>query len=321
MHKIILLLLLFLISCKKENLFSSDLKKENFWTKNNSNLQKPIYEVKFSDLLKTKDQKYEASGIYFSNSKHYIVFDNIESVLELNEHFEKFIFKNKNESKSNFEAIHFDDKNEKFFIVVESTKFGENYFPEILEFDKNWNLKNRKKINYQLEKKNKGIEGLSSIWIENKFYLLALCEGNFCYSNKEKHKGNGKILLLEEKENSWERKKEISIPEKANFLDYSDIDQFGNTFIISSQESSAIWLGELDLINLNFSIGEVLKLPFGDKSGNINYGAETIYCNIEGVTFISQNKIALVSDKAGSEQDKWCKYKEQMIHIFELPKK
>lgn len=321
MHKIILLFLLILSSCKKENLFGSDFKKEIFWTKNKSQLDKPLYEIKFSDLLKTKDKKYEASGIFFYNSKFYIVFDNLESVLELNEHFDKFVFRNKNESKSNFEAIHFDEKKEKFFIAIESTKFGENYSPEILEFDKNWNLLSRKRIKLLLEKKNKGIEGLSSIWIEDKFYLLALCEGNFCYSNKEKHKGNGKILVLKESIESWEKFKEISIPEKANFLDYSDMDRMGNTFIISSQESSAIWIGELDLVNLNFSTGEVFKLPFGDKNGNTDQGAEMIYCNIEGVSFISQNKIVLVSDKASGEQDKWCNYKDQMLHIFDLPKK
>lgn len=313
------LILLFLVSCKKESLFGSDFKKENFWTKNKSILNEPSYEIKFSDLLKDKEKKFEASGVYYLEQKYFIVFDNFQSILELNEHFEKFKFHNQNDSKSNFEAIHYDEKKENFYVVVESKKFGENYYPEILKFDKNLNLVQRKKVNFKLEKKNKGIEGLSSISIRDDFFLLALCEGNFCYSNKEKHMGNGKILVLKENDKSWEKTNEISIP--AKFLDYSDIDKFGNSFIISSQESSAIWIGELDLQTLKFEEGETYKLPFGDRNGNINQGPEKIYCNIEGVSFISQNKIVLVSDKSKEEQDPWCKSKDQMIHIFELPKK
>jgi hypothetical protein len=55
-----------------------------------------------------------------------------------------------------------------------------------------------------------------------------------------------------------------------------------------------------------------------DNLADIAYG-QMIYCTIEGVSWITPNRIVVVSDKAESKQGKWCRDKDQSIHIFEIP--
>ena len=123
----------------------------------------------------------------------------------------------------------------------------------------------------------------------------------------------------------WETLKVIDIPDTAFFTDYSDISiRPDGKVAITTQEDSAVWIGQLTGIhqgklnpgNLTFdeNVHEVYYFP---KSNS----CKTIYCNIEGVTFINDDMLMVVSDqmKKGGKQPYWCLEKDQSIHAFVLP--
>jgi hypothetical protein len=114
----------------------------------------------------------------------------------------------------------------------------------------------------------------------------------------------------------------------AGFADYSDIALYppypstndcpglgGNgtglyKVAITSQASSKLWIGTFNAKTWSFGSGTTYEFP---KSGS-----QTIYCNVEGVTFLSSTRIAVVSDAANENQPE-CLDKDQSIHIFDIP--
>lgn len=328
---LLLTLLLSFTFCKMEkfSLFGNDTSEADFnWSKNKNILPSPSKEMKFKNLFSEADaaHKFEGSGVFVKDQYFYVVFDNTTVIGKIHEDLTPAgslhqLIGTWGE-KSNYEGITSKEgEKSPFYAVVESVEYEkDSYRPELAEFDYQLNLLKKKPINFLLAKKNKGIEGITHIKRSGQDYLLALCEGNYCTSDKEKTKGNGRIQVIKEKEDFWEKIAEIKIPPFVDFLDYSDIDIENNRVIIVSQSSSALWIGELLLDEWKFADnGKKYYFPHGNKKGEIGKGPETIYCNIEGVSWISPRQVVVVSDKAGSDQDKWCAYKEQMIHIFDIP--
>ena len=43
------------------------------------------------------------------------------------------------------------------------------------------------------------------------------------------------------------------------------------------------------------------------------------YCNVEGIAWLSEDMLVMVSDKKKSRQPEKCAGKDQSIHIFRLP--
>ena len=159
--------------------------------------------------------------------------------------------------------------------------------------------------------------------------VIGLCEGNHCSEARKKDKGNGQMVVMQKKENEkdcvWETIRMINIPRSAYFEDYSDIAMDGNGRVaISSQEESQLWVGQLlgqnengewDIEQMDFdpSVGQVFDFPKNDK-------CKTVYCNIEGVHWISNDTIMAVSDKMKKgKQNTRCAEKDQSVHIFVVP--
>merc|ERR1712160_212743 len=99
----------------------------------------------------------------------------------------------------------------------------------------------------------------------------------------------------------WETVKVIDVPKTAYFTDYSDISARRNGKVaITTQEDSAVWIGQLlgvvdgkldpDIVAFDKDEHEVFQFPMSP-------GCKTLYCNIEGVSFINDNMIIAVSDK------------------------
>lgn len=195
---------------------------------------------------------------------------------------------------------------------------------------------------------NKGFEGAVGLRTRGgEFYLLGLCEGNFCMGGATgEESGNGRLILMKKeyvqnrselsKENTLENKNHgpsskciwrsvrmINIPREAKFQDYSSIDVRGNKVAITSQEDSSMWLGEIDFGDGEYLDPDELKLL---PNGRVYYfprdhDCDFKYCNIEGVSFISDNMIVTVSDKMKNRrrQSPKCLHKDQSIHIFAIP--
>jgi hypothetical protein len=158
--------------------------------------------------------------------------------------------------------------------------------------------------------------------------LDSLCEGNHCSETSKNDKGNGQVVLMAkdiEDECLWKTIKTINIPATAFFTDYSDISiRPDGKVAIVTQEDSAVWIAKLlgvndgiinpALVEFDDEVGEVFNFP---KSNN----CQTVYCNVEGVTFINDDKLMVVSDqtKGNGKQPFYCMEKDQSIHEFMLP--
>nr|HNH58163.1 hypothetical protein [Leptospiraceae bacterium] len=262
-------------------------------------------------------------GVYARGNQLYVIFDNMKAVgvIEASlENNQMNFLKGNIFEKSNYEAITYKDENPfQFYVMIESKEITNGYYPFLVRLDADLNFQEEKIVKFELEKKNKGIEGISHVSRNGENYILALCEGNFCNSDKEKHRGNGRILVLKEEKDHWEITAEIKLPSSISFLDYSDMDIENGRVAIVSQMSSALWVGELHSEKWEvLEKGTLYYFPFGDREGNAGLGGEIIYCNIEGVSWLGHHEIVVVSDKRNEDQDKWCKHKESMIHIFEI---
>jgi len=158
------------------------------------------------------------------------------------------------------------------------------------------------------------------------FYILALCDGNFCEGGDRAHlPGNGRMMLLKKASKitvdgvyydcQWQAHKVINLPETVNFPDYSSIALLGDRIAVSSQEKSQVWIGRMDL--------QTLELVDGGKMYNFprNDMCQIVYCNIEGIDFLNDNMLVAISDQMKSPQTQsfLCASKDESVHIFAIP--
>ncbi len=133
------------------------------------------------------------------------------------------------------------------------------------------------------------------------------------------------VVLMAKRDCLWRTIKTIPIPHSAFFTDYADLSiRPDGRVAIVSQEDSAVWIGKLkgvqdgkldpDSVQFDHEMGQVFHFPKSNM-------CQTIYCNVEGVTFINDNTIMVVSDrmKGGGDQPFYCLEKDQSIHAFLLP--
>ncbi|OII77988.1 hypothetical protein cand_037960 [Cryptosporidium andersoni] len=232
---------------------------------------------------------------------------------------------------------------------------------------------------------NKGFEGAVGLRTrQGEFYILGLCEGNYCLGGVQgEQPGNGRLVLMKKvyisyqhntpadikiarnnqevvqnienkdfdkdtnkykngnydlNENSdigasnitkqlirciWKTVRMIEVPSEVKFQDYSSIDVKGSKVAITSQEDSAVWIGNINYGDGEFLDPQKLSLIAGGKTYYFprDYDCDYKYCNIEGVSFISDNLIVTVSDKMkkNKRQSPKCLEKDQSVHVFSIP--
>lgn len=315
------LLALVLYSCKKENssnpILENPAKSEAAVAQVAGpvvTLAAPVAEAKVYKLLKgyNSSDKFEASGVTYVNGYFYVVFDNLYEIAKL----KKTLPQNSNENSllsfgfgdSGFEAITYrNSANPGFYVAEETVKNGSQYQPRIREYNSAMDYQSDLWADYFFTSanKNKGFEGLAWINRGGNEYLLGLVEGT------------GKIPVLKKTGSLWQKVAEINPP--VAFNDYADIALYGNKIAIVSQEDSKLWIGTLSSTDWSLSGGKTYEFPKGDVNGVIGAGNNVLYANVEGVSFISDTQIVVVSDKAKSDQPDYHKFKEQSVHIFNLP--
>lgn len=277
---------------------------------------KIVSENSLYDLLKNANSKskHEASGVVVANSKIYIVFDNYNEIARIDFNLKKAELLGDNDKNIGYEGITFNSVDNEFYLVEEALKNDGAFNARLRIMSDNFTLKNKKWFKYNFQSKNKGFEGITFVIKENKYYILALCEGNDCESGSvSKIHGAGRIKVFMKKQNKFKYIASIRLPNKLPFIDYSGMDiNDSNMLAITSQESSAVWIAKIDIENWQIvDDGVIYKFPI-DKNGN------NVYCNIEGVAWISKDQIVTVSDAKKDTQAERCKNKEQSIHIMAL---
>ena len=116
----------------------------------------------------------------------------------------------------------------------------------------------------------------------------------------------------------WEHVGTIRLPEVSGYKDYASLDVRDGRSDGSLATSSAMWVGRLraqpaGLDDLFEDDGQLFLFPRDHKD-------RIMYCNMEGVTWLGDDRLVVVSDKAKSDQPGRCARKDQSIHIFKLPK-
>lgn len=283
-----------------------------------SNKLELVREEKLHKLLpkKGKDSKLEASGVYVMDpSTCYVIFDNLNKVAVIDLSLKP---RDSNEMKSvlnvgkGFEDITYDPEAERFYLIIEALKDANGAFHGLIsEYEPDFKFRSCKQLNVTFSKQNKGFEGVAHLWRGGHEYLVGLWE-DASDKKPDSDKGTGLLHLFEKTaEGMWEwvRQLDVELPKTAQFEDYAAIAQRGSRVAVISQSSRRLWVGELNETADGFAAGTGQVYRFPSK----HYG------NVEGVSWLSDDELVMVSDRRKDEQDKDDAKKDQSIHIFRIP--
>ncbi len=278
-------------------------------------------EKKLAGLLKNVEDKQslEASGVLAREKDILVVMDCMKGIGRLRR-------KKKNplgtgeiigsqEETDGYEAITRDPKTGHLFLLIEALEHDDKNQAKVQELDAALNSIGEEWLDFDFSSENKGFEGAAVVRRKGKQYLLGLCEGNHCEGgDKGRDKGHGLIQVFERKEDSWKHIGQIELPKEVDFEDYAAIAIRGKQVAIVSQSMSALWVGTVAVSSSKVSgKGRVYRFPLNKKD-------KCVYCNVEGVDWLADHRIVVVSDRMKSDdQPKRCAKKDKSIHIFDIP--
>jgi hypothetical protein len=218
--------------------------------------------------------------------------------------------------RGGFEDIARDAVAGRYYVLVEAQARGRGFMAEVQEYDREFAYLGRAWLDFPLDAPNKGLEGLTCIHRQGRTWLLGLCEGNRCRDGADgRRPGGGRIQVFERGRRHWDHAATIRLPATLSFQDFSSLAVAGDRLAVLSQESSALWAGHLQPSAWDLAgEGEVWAFP-PDPRGR------TVYCNVEGVSWITPDRVVVVSDRAKRDgrQDDRCRAKDQSIHVFAIP--
>src|SRR5687767_8049959 len=170
-----------------------------------------VKERKLADLIDPpqKDAVFEASGVIVSGAYSYAVLDNVRRVARIATHLrlesDDHGWVGANRSGEGYEAITYNRAAGRFYLMLEAEKHPDGTFKGVIEeYDDRWRPRGRRWVDFLFEKRNTGFEGLASLELRGRHYLLALCEGNKCRdSRKKRRRGQGRIHVLERRGRVW----------------------------------------------------------------------------------------------------------------------
>jgi hypothetical protein len=283
-----------------------------------------VDEVKIGELIKgAGDKRYEASGVHLKDGYLHIVFDNKARLLRIRPDWrragEEPVLVDLKGTGAGYEDIAYHSSTRRWYCLIEAAKRKPGIsIPRIDVFDESFAFIRSDWLNYPLKGGNKGFEGLSTLYYAGNEYLLGLCEGNDCKSgNSGVEPGKGRIQVFSWSAETWEHAGTIRLPEAVRFKDYASLDISDGSLTVISQASSALWVGGIraqsgGLEDLFEYDGRLFLFPRDDEG-------RMMYCNMEGVTWLKNDHLVVVSDKRKADQPKRCARKDQSIHIFKLP--
>jgi len=283
-----------------------------------------VQEARIGDLLNgAGDKRYEASGVHLKDGYLHIVFDDDPHLVRLRPDWhqkgEEPVLLALKGTGAGYEDITYQSSAGRWYCLIEAAETKSGVFmPRIDEFDESFAFIKTHWLNFPLKAGNKGFEGLSTLHSAGNDYLLGLCEGNDCKRGKSGVRpGKGRIQAFRRAAETWEHTGTIRLPKAVRCRDYASLDVRNGYLTVISQASSALWIGRLRAKPPGTDDpfeddGRVFLFPRDDK-GRI------MYCNLEGVAWLGNDLLAVVSDKGKDDQPRRCARKDQSIHIFRLP--
>ncbi|SBO43948.1 hypothetical protein [Cyanobium sp. NIES-981] len=279
-----------------------------------------IREEKLHKLLPGKNprSRLEASGVYAINeSTCYVIFDNLNEVALIDTSL-----KSKSQNRiipvlnvgTGFEDITYDPHKEIFYLIIEALKDANGDFHGLAgEYKRDLTFCSCRLLDVAFAKKNKGFEGVEHLWRDGNEYLVGLWED--ALNQDDQRQGTGLLhLFLKADDGAWTKEFAIELPSTAQFKDYAAIAKRGNQVTVLSQSSRRIWIGKLNEAADGFAADAGIVYRFPSKH----------YANVEGVSWLSDNELVMVSDRRKNDhnkkdQSKGDASKDQSIHIFRIP--
>jgi len=279
-------------------------------------------EAKLASLFQgAEERRLEASGVLAADGGFYVIFDNapdigwVEAGLSPGAAGNRLLGQRRGR-RSGSEDIAHDPAGGRFYVLIEAQARGRGFMAEVQEYDQGLGYLGRAWLDFPLEGANKGLEGLTFLRRQDQAFLLGLCEGNRCKDGEEgRRPGGGRVQVFERRAGDWERAATIRLPASLPFTDFSSLAMAGERLAVVSQESSALWAGRLHSSSWEADgQGAVFQFPTDPRG-------RTLYCNVEGVSWMSADRVVVVLDRAkrGGRQDERCRAKDQSIHVFTIP--
>jgi hypothetical protein len=279
-----------------------------------------VRESKLFELVPgaTSSTRLEASGVEIVDDHLLIVMDEQSQVFRVPFRRTPVSFETGefvgDGSKGGYEDISFNPESRRLFLLREAVKQGNAYAGEVVELDERFEEVGAWQLDFKLEDKNKGFEGLAWTRRDGEMWLLALCEGNFCVGGKRgRTPGGGRIQAFAPRNGAWKRVREIALPEDLPFEDYSALAISGDRVGVVSQESALLWVGDLTPDGWDWMDGgQLYEFP---RSGR----RALQYLTVEGLAWLGPRRVVAVSDKTKKDQPPEAEAKDQSIHVFDLP--
>ena len=278
-----------------------------------------VREAKLASLLPAAaGGRLEASGVLAADGRCYVIFDDRPDVARLAATLSPAgadLIRQPRGRRGGFEDIAHDPAAGRYYVLVEARARGRGFLAEVQEYDREFRYLGRARLEFPLDSVNKGLEGLTCVHRHDRTYLLGLCEGNRCKDGEEgRRPGGGRVQVFERGRRHWDRVATIRLPASLPFEDFSSLAVAGDRLAVLSQASAALWVGRLHPTGWKVADeGAVFGFP-PDAHGRV------VYCNVEGVSWLSPDTVVVVSDRAKRNgQDARCRAKDQSIHVFVLP--
>jgi hypothetical protein len=288
-----------------------------------------VAERKVRDLLPKEELgSAEASGVLALDGKLLVIFDNTTRIGVIDQdlsqtadnrviHLEPATTPELAPDKyagTGYEDIARDSGSGRLYLLVESVQRGQQQLPRVEILNADFKRNSQAFLDFPMEAANKGMEGLTFATRDGQPTLVALCEGNFCLGGAAgKQPGGGRIQLFRPGAVICDRVGTIELPTHLRFEDYSSVAMRGDQIAVLSQESSALWVG-------TFRPGswEIVDHGMGydlprDKNGRVQYG------NAEGVSWLDDDNLVVVSDRAKDDSEPLLRTKDRSVHKFALP--
>ena len=280
-----------------------------------------MQERKLAELLTLPEDGavLEASGVLARGSDYFVIFDNLRRVARIDRSLApgdpRHAWLGRTRSGEGYEDIAYSPHQKRYYLLIEAEKHPDGTYKAVIEeCDEEFRFKGRHWVDFPLEKRNTGFEGLFAVRWRGHDYLLALCEGNRCCAGKKgRRPGDGRIQVLERRGEVWQPVATIKLPRSVEFEDYSALSIRGESIAVTSQQTSRLWVGKLRLSDWTI-VGAGRQYDFPrTKKGKL------LYLTIEGISWLADDTFVAVSDLTKKDHPGRCEAKDQSIHVFRLP--
>jgi hypothetical protein len=283
-----------------------------------------VAERKVRKLLPRKEiGSAEASGVLAFDGRLFVIFDNKTKIgiidRDLRQTRDNRIIRPNPERAVEYPAKGYEDiardpETGHLYLLVESAQRDGQLLPRVEVLDADFTRHSQAFLDFPIKTENKGMEGLTFANRDGQPTLVALCEGNRCLGGDEsKRPGGGRLQLFRPGIEICDHLGTIELPAHLWFEDYSSVAARGDQIVVLSQQSSAIWVGSFRSGSWEIvDHGVCYDMP-RDENGHIQYG------NAEGVSWLDDGHLVVVSDRAKDDSEPLLKDKDRSVHIFALP--